>query len=67
MHKPVPSKTVVLQNHEMFDPEVRTGTKCTAMSTSLSLPGPLHVTYNVRYTYHVSTTAQRCTTSIVLT
>ena len=49
------------------DPAVRTGTTCTAMSTSLSLPGPLHITYHVRYTYHVSTTAPRFTTSIVLT
>ena len=55
------------ENGIVCDPAVRTGTTCTAMSTSLSLPGPLHITYHVRYTYHVSTTAQRCTTSIVLT
>ena len=59
---------LVIQYHPYrCDPAVRTGTTCTAMSTSLSLPGPLHITYHVRYTYHVSTTAQRCITSIVLT
>ena len=43
----------ILRGWGYCDPEVRTVTMCTAMSTSLSLPGPLHITVLIMSVTHI--------------